>query len=549
MEQHNQAESTGRLTNYKQRLQSQLHRLKRWLVEMLLKLIKLLVVGVIWLIAELPGKFGQVKTAQSEKLRSMKQELSHIRAEFRHEMAEIEQQPQVAPPEKDLEFSSDRMAAVLESTPQGARLLLWGIALFIMVALVWASFAELDEVSVGMGKVIPSKQLQVVQNLEGGIVEEILVKEGQQVEAGQPLIRLDDTQFKSSFRENEQAYDNLRVIVARLRDEANLLKQVQEAENFAIPDLQAGASYLNSMPESLSPLVIREREVLEGRISNMHAGLDILAGQIGQKWDELRVLLNKEESLETSYDLAEQELELKRPLVKEGVVSQIEFLQDRRRLNDLRGEREAIRFSIPKLEKETAELSQKQHELVAKARANALSELSISQSDLDQMEESRVGLEDKLNRTLVVSPMHGIIQTINVSTLGGVVQPGMNLVEIVPLEGNLLVEARIKPEDIAFIRPGLDAVVKLTAYDFAIYGGLHGEVVHVSPDTVIDEEGRGFYLVRVETDRAFLGPESNPLPIITGMMTSVDIMTGKKTVLDYLLKPINRARANALRER
>ncbi|WP_084643980.1 HlyD family type I secretion periplasmic adaptor subunit [Ferrimonas futtsuensis] len=452
-------------------------------------------------------------------------------------------------PESDLQFTSDRMAVVLESSPKGARLLLWGIALFVVVALVWANFAELDEVAVGMGKVIPSKQLQVVQNLEGGIVEAILVKEGDQVEAGQPLLRLDDTQFKATFRENEQAYDNLRVIVARLKDEASILRLMHESHQFRAPDLQVSSAYLNGLPKELNLLVAREREVLEGKINNLEAGLDVFSGQIDQKRDELIALKNKGASLKISYELAEEEIELKRPLVIEGVVSQIEFLQDQRSLNDLNGEREAIRLSIPMVEKETAELIQKQYEMVAKARSDALSELSTSESELNQMEESRVGLEDKLNRTLVVSPMHGIIQTINVSTLGGVVQPGMNLVEIVPLEGNLLVEARIKPEDIAFIRTGLDAVVKLTAYDFAIYGGLHGKVVHVSPDTVIDEEGRSFYLVRVETDRAYLGPEANPLPIITGMMTSVDILTGKKSVLDYLLKPINRARANALRER
>jgi len=487
--------------------------------------------------------------SQQQDISTDGNKLNQLSQELSHELEELKQLPQTSPPEKDLEFASDRMAAVLESTPKGARMLLWGITLFICVALVWANFAELDEVSVGMGKVIPSKQLQVVQNLEGGIIEQILVKEGEQVEAGQPLLRLDDTQFKATFRENEQAYDNLRAIVARLRDEVSILKQIQSSSDFLIPKLTPQSTYLNSMPGSLRALVAREREVLEGRVNNLEASLDVLAGQIEQKRDELVALINKGTSLETSYQLAEQEVELKRPLVMEGVVSQIEFLQDQRRLNDIHGELEAIRLSIPKVEKETEELSQKQHEVVAKARANALSELSTSQSELDQMEESRVGLEDKLNRTLVVSPMRGIIQTINVSTLGGVVQPGMNLVEIVPLEGNLLVEARIKPEDIAFIRPGLDAVVKLTAYDFAIYGGLHGKVVHVSPDTVIDEEGRSFYLVRVETDRAFLGPEADPLPIITGMMTSVDIMTGKKSVLDYLLKPINRARANALRER
>lgn len=451
--------------------------------------------------------------------------------------------------DQDMTFVSDTSAALLQSTPRGARFLLWSILAFLLCAITWAYFAEVDEVTVGAGKVIPSQHLQVVQNLEGGIVADIVVKEGDKVEPGQPLIRLDDTQHLTSFRENQQARGNLQVMVARLQDEADLLKTLSTSKLARLRDLSTYTVNLNKLAEVSPSLVLGEMEVLEGRIRNLQVGMQVLSDQRAQATEELRGLRSKVGSLTTSYELAIEELELKRPLVAEGVVSRIEFLQDRRKVNDLQGELDGVRFGISKAQKQVAELKQKRLELVAKFRSEALKEHRLSKAELDQLVESRIGLEDRVKRTLVTSPVKGTIQKINVTTVGGVVQPGMDLLEIVPLEGRLQVEAKIKPEDIAFIRPGLNAVVKLTAYDFAIYGGLAGEVVHVSADTNIDEEGNSFYIALIETTENHLGPVSKPLPIITGMLTSVDIMTGKKSVLDYLLKPINRARANALRER
>lgn len=450
---------------------------------------------------------------------------------------------------QDLAFVSSTAEALLQDTPRGARLLLWSIVLFLACALGWAWFAQLEEVTVGDGKVIPSRQLQVVQNLEGGILAEIFVKEGQQVEAGDPLIRLDDTQFRSSFRENTNARGNLQVMVARLQDEIDLVNQLQLDQLSQLKDFSRVTPKLDAMAELQALPVEAERLVLEGRLLNLQAGLQVLIEQHSQAEDALSELKSNARSLSRSYQLAKEELELKRPLVKEQIVSRIEFLQDRRKLNDLAGELDATEFSISKARKLLEENLQKRAELVAGFRADALREQRLSQAELDRLGESGVGLADRVNRTLVTSPVHGAIQTINIATVGGVIQPGMNLVEIVPLDGHLQVEARIKPEDIAFIRPGLDAIVKLTAYDFAIYGGLKGKVIQVSPDTVVDPSGNSFYLARVETDQSYIGPASQPLPIIPGMLTSVDIITGKKSVLDYLLKPINRARNNALRER
>jgi len=455
----------------------------------------------------------------------------------------------IALSDRDLAFVSDTAAALLQDTPRGARMLLWSIVLFLACALGWAWYAQLEEVTVGEGKVIPSRQLQVIQNLEGGILAEIYVKEGEQVEEGQPLIRLDDTQFRSSFLENKNARGNLEVMVARLRDEIDLVNSLGLRKLQQLKDYQANTPALDTLQEVLPAEVEAERRVLDGRIVNLQAGLQVLIEQYAQAEDALNELRSNARSLERSYTLAKEELELKRPLVKEQIVSRIEFLQDRRRLNDLAGELEATEFSISKARKLLDENQLKREELVAGFRADALRELRLSEAELARLGDSGVGLEDRVNRTLVTSPVRGTIQKINIATVGGVIQPGMNIVEIVPLDGRLQVEARIKPEDIAFIRPGLDAIVKLTAYDFAIYGGLKGKVIHVSPDTVVDQEGNSFYVARVETEQSYIGPASNPLPIIPGMLTSVDIITGKKSVLDYLMKPINRARANALRER
>ena len=237
------------------------------------------------------------------------------------------------------------------------------------------------------------------------------------------------------------------------------------------------------------------------------------------------------------------------PLAAEGAISEVEILRLKRSVNDIRGELEASELAIPRLESAHEEAKNKIVDLEIRFRTDSRSELSTVTAELAAVEESMRGQQDRVSRTLVKSPVRGTVKQIMVTTVGGVIQPGMDLLEIVPLEGGLQVEAHVRPADIAFLRPEQDAQVKLTAYDYAIYGGLPAKLVHISADTITDETGESFFLIRVRTDRSYLGTEYSPLKIIPGMTATVDILTGQKTVLDYLLKPVLRARERALRER
>jgi len=271
--------------------------------------------------------------------------------------------------------------------------------------------------------------------------------------------------------------------------------------------------------------------------------------QIEQKRQEIVEMQAKLDNLKQSYEFSKEELALTRPAFEQGAVSRVELLQLEREVNQLQGDLEATQLAIPRARSALKEAQSKLEESVAKFRADAQEELTNVRSKLDQIREASVSLEDKVSRTQVRSPVKGIVKQIQINTVGGVIKPGMNMMEIVPIEDSLLIEAKVRPENIGFIQPDLPAVVKLSAYDFAIFGGLDGTVENISADTILDEEGNSFYLVRVRTDRNFLGTKDAPLPIIPGMQSSVDIITGKKTLLDYLLKPILKAKQNALRER
>ena len=435
--------------------------------------------------------------------------------------------------EADAEYLADLAAGVERQNPRGGRFLLWGVVLFVVTAVYWASVAELDEVTRGVGKVIPSSQVQVVQNLEGGILAEILVFEGDVVEEGQTLLRIDDTRFASSYREGRASYLNLKAKAARLRAEA-------DGGLFEAPE---------EVQRELPDLVQRESNLFRSRADELATNVGILSQQADQRRQELSELKVKEQSLSRSYRLLERELQLTAPLEKEGVVSEVEVIRLKRQLNDLKGELEATRLAIPRIRSTLEEAEQKVAEIQLEFRSDAREALNETLAELARVSEANQALEDRVKRTWVRSPVHGTVKRLMVNTVGGVIQPGMDILEIVPLEDSLLVEANIRPRDIAFLRPGQDVTVKLTAYDFAIYGGLDASLEHISADTITNEEGESFYLVRVRTDRNFLGTEEAPLPIIPGMQTEVDILTGKKTVLTYLFKPVLRGMNNALSER
>jgi len=435
---------------------------------------------------------------------------------------------------EDQDFLTDVNAANLYGASMQSHVILWLAFSFVIIAIVWANYATLDEVTRGSGKTIPSSHIQVVQNLEGGILSDILVKEGDLVEKGQALLKLNAVRFTSSFNETKLKYYELLATSARLTAEVN-------KQDIVIPDevLQKYPSIANDA-----------KHLLASRQNRLKANKRILEEQIRQKKQDLIELNSRTAQLSRSYKLLKRELTMSEPLVAEGAMSEVELLRLRRSTNDLKGELSSAQLSIPRIKSSLNEAKSKLAELEIRFHTEALEELNLAKAELDRISASVLALEDRVTRTKIVSPVKGTIKQLKVTTIGGVVQPGMDLVEIVPLEDQLLIEAEVRPADIAFLYPGQKAMVKLTAYDFSIYGGLEAELEHISADTITNEEdGKNYYIIRLRTDKNHLEKNGERLNIIAGMTADVDILTGKKSVLDYLLKPILKARGRALRER
>lgn len=451
----------------------------------------------------------------------------------------------------ELDFVDDKTAALLLNTPSSARLMLWVMMFFFIAAIGWASWAKIDKVTVGQGKVIPSSQIQAVQNLEGGLVKEILVKEGQLVEKGQQLLLIDDTRFRSDFREREQQVANLTASVLQL---SASISSVEVNRDFDTDNwkqsvvLDYGKLTFPPLLEEKQPqLAQRQKAEYRENLDNLRNQLSVIDQQVQQKQQDLVEIEARVRNLRQSYQYVRKELDITKPLADEGVVPRIELLKLQRQVNDTRREMTSSELKIPVLKSALREAMLKRIDVALQFRSEQQEKLNNAQDQLSELVESAVGLEDRVNRTVVNSPVTGKIKTLYVNTVGGVIQPGMDIVEIVPTEDTLLVEAKIAPKDIAFLRPDLHAIVKFTAYDFTKYGGLEGELEHISADTTQDDEGNSFYIVRVRTDKTNFGQGAD-LPIIPGMTASVDIITGKRTVLEYLLEPILKAKTNALKE-
>ena len=423
--------------------------------------------------------------------------------------------------------------ALIEDAPRVIRLTIWGLLAFVAFCLLWAHFAVVDEVTRGDGKAIPSSRLQKIQNLEGGIVSELFVREGQIVNIGDPLLRLDDTRFASNVGETEADRLALLLRVERLSAE------VQGRELLVADEVR----------EKVPRQADNEEQLFNSRRQQL---LDEVAGleeQLTQRRQELREFASKQNQFRNSLDLLRQEIRMSEPLVAEGAISPVEVLRLKRAEVESRGQLQATTLAMPRAESAIKEVERKIDETRGRFRSDALTQLNEARTDLSKIQSTGKALEDRVNRTLVTSPVRGIVKQLLVNTIGGVIQPGSDLVEIVPLGENLLVEARIRPQDIAFLHPGQEAMVKFTAYDYTIYGGLKAELEQIGADTVTDDDGNSFYVIKLRTNKSHLGSEEHPLLIIPGMVASVDIITGKKSVLSYLLKPIIRARAEALRER
>ncbi len=412
-----------------------------------------------------------------------------------------------------------------------AHILLAMIVLFFAAFLTWAYNATLDEVTRGDGRIIPSSQTQVVQHLEGGIVSQILVREGEIVEQGQALLRIENRSAEAELTDKRRQY------VARLATAARLQAEATDTAEIAFP-----ARVLTEAPElaqAENQLFLRRQEQLEQQIQ-------ILDDQRVQKIQELQEMISKKGQIERQLSLTQQEYNILRPLVDSGASSQIDLIRVQQTLEELRAQIESTDLAVPRTRAGVSEARRRVEEKRSSFQTEAQEELNTINVEASRLLEDIAAGEERAVRTEIRSPVRGTVNKVLINTIGGVVRPGDDLVEIVPLEDALVVEARIKPSDRAQLFPGQPAVVKLSAYDFSIHGGLDAELIDISADTITDDQGETFFRIRLRTDRNRLGEDQ---PIIPGMTATVDILTGEKTVLQYLLKPILRAQQNALRER
>ena len=428
-------------------------------------------------------------------------------------------------------FATDADNAMLLQEPLSARVLLRATGIVFAVFVMWAAVAPLDEVTRGEGKVIPSMQVQILQSIDGGLVSEILVHEGDIVQPEQLLIKIDETRFVSSVKENRAQYLGLVARAARL-------KALSDGKPFVPPP-----EVVKEAPE----IVAQEFQLYEAKQAEVNAAVSIARQQLAQRQQELNETQAKRAQASQGYELTSKELAVTRPLINSGAVSEVELLRLERDVSRYRGERDQATAQITRVQASINEAQRKIEEVGLAFRNDAGKELSENNAKLSSLAEGSVALSDRVKQSSIRSPVKGTVKRLLVNTVGGVVQPGKDMIEIVPLEDALLLEARVQPRDIAFLRPGLPVIVKFTAYDFAVYGGLDGTLEHIGADTVIDDKGNAFYTVRVRTNKGGFGAAN--LPIIPGMVAEVDIITGKKSVLAYLLKPVLRAKNVAMTER
>ncbi|NLY12388.1 MAG: HlyD family type I secretion periplasmic adaptor subunit [Gammaproteobacteria bacterium] len=433
---------------------------------------------------------------------------------------------------KGQHWESDAEFALKQQQMVTARGLLYGVALVFISLLVWAGFASVDEVTRGEGKVIPSQQLQVVQSVDGGVVEELFVQEGDAVEKGQLLVRIDPTRFVANFQENSVRAFALRAKVARLNALIN--------EHSYQPDLDA------ELTASQLQVLTREQSYYHSALRELEQRLTIARDQFNQRQQELNETRARISAARQAYSMSNQELQVTKPLLQSGAVSEVEILRLQRDTAAARGELDQANAKAKQIESSIQEAEGRIEEVQLSARNQWQAELSEASASLNSLEKSVDGLADRVKFAEIRSPVTGTVQRVLFNTLGGVVQPGNAVLEIVPEDSNLLIEGKIAPKDIAFLRPGLPVTIKFHAYDYAIYGGMSATLQHISADTITDERDNTYYLVRaVANDPEF----AKNLSIIPGMTTQVDVLTGKKTILSYLLKPVLRAKANALTER
>lgn len=431
---------------------------------------------------------------------------------------------------EDYTWMEDSDIAILAQRPLRAKKILYWMLIALALLLTWAGVTKVDEITRGEGRVIPSKQVQVVQSYDGGIVTELLVHEGETVTAGQPLVRIDQTRAQSSLRENRSQY--LSLIAKQYR-----LQALATGKPFQPP---------KEVKEEAAQVYAQELALYNASNDELASQLAIAKEQVIQRERELSETRSRLTQAETAYELSSRELEVTRPLEASGAVSEVDLLRLERDTSNSLGERNQARAQIGRVKAAIAEARRKVREVEQAFRSKVRTELSETTANLNALNEVRVALDDRVKQSVLNSPVNGTVSRLFFNTIGGVIQPGKEVLELVPSDDALVLETKIQPKDIAFISPSQSATVKLTAYDYTIYGTLEAKVQSIAADSIVDDKGNAFYIIKVKTVESSLGEN---LPIIPGMVAQVDILTGKKTVLSYLLKPVLRAKAYAFTER
>ena len=434
----------------------------------------------------------------------------------------------------DLDFMPDVHAATRHRGRRFAYILTILSVTFFGVMGVWAHYAVLDEVTRGEGTIIPSSRPQVIQNLEGGILAEILVHEGDIVEAGDVLVRIENTLAQANLEDARSQYLTL------LATEARLIAELEGNDEIAFPP-----AVLNEA----ATVAADQQRLFSARKRQLNAQISVLQSQAQQRKQEVAEMASRASQLRQSLELAREERSITAPLVQKGVMPRIELIRIERQVADLEGEIRTINTAIPRLKAAQQEANQRIDEMQLTVQTEASDELNTTRAELKSISQSLFAGQDRVTRTAVTSPVRGTVKDMKINTVGGVIQPGQDIMEIVPLDDTLIVEARVRPADIAYLRPNQKAVIKVSAYDFSIYGGLTAKLERISADTIKDEQGESFYHVYLRTEENSLKHHGEELPIIPGMTVTAEILTGEKSVLDYLLKPILKAKDSALRER
>ncbi|ROS00957.1 adhesin transport system membrane fusion protein [Sinobacterium caligoides] len=426
--------------------------------------------------------------------------------------------------DQDLPYMSQSSAAVLIKTPRGGRWILYCIALMCVVLIIWAACTQVDEVTRAEGKVIPSSRVQVIQNLEGGILDELYVREGQHVKKGTPLLNIEDSRAEAAVIESNVEYEALIAAAARLVGEAN-----NTPPSYPSGDNPRLQGYVHAEKQLYR---IHQRELANEKIIVQHA--------IDQKQFEIESTQQTIQDLTTQLNLLHEQKRINKPLVAIGAVPRLELLTLEQQISSLRGELNRAKNAIPSLSSALKGEKEKLNGVEVRFQEQAQEELTQIRAKVAIALAGQTSHQDRIARTSISAPLDGTIKKIHITTLGGVIQPGMTLIEIVPDGKDIIVEAHVKPSDIGFVHPGLAARIKISAYDFATYGALDAVVEHVSADTIVDEQGNSFYIIRLRVANNTMMNSDGNLPIIPGMQATIGINIANRSLLSYIFKPVLR---------